>query len=500
MRKELRRIITASMALGSSARFIVSLFAFSLFFLLPTFLHAHGIQEVRYSPPIPGWLFLIGGGLAVALSFVLIHLRSAHHKPVSGYARLHIRFGPGLRFLGHLLSAMGLLLGGLVLAGRFLGDPRSEDTLPSVLVWSGWWIGLAWLTLMIGNAWPALDPWNTLRRIYGRWFARPLSLGLRFPAFLSAWPAVLLFTGFIWFELGWFQASEAEGVVTVFLIFTGWLWVGMAVFKPEDWWDNANPFARYFRVLGRFGPLEKRGIHIEARIPGTALHDTRLGNSSEAIFVIVVLFAVTFDGFVATPEWWVLLRRMMLKSFEILPKGIAFHASFLFAILVGAATFGSAYFLVCRIMSHFSDGLRKTREIARDFAMTLVPIAAAYHIAHFIPAVPSRVTGLVQAMADPLSLGWHLFGWHSFKWDVKWTPETAGIIWVAQTGLIVLGHIVSIWSAHRRALILIGDKSKASKVELPVAILMICYTVVSLWIISRPVLNEPLVPIPGLTR
>jgi hypothetical protein len=43
------------------------------------------------------------------------------------------------------------------------------------------------------------------------------------------------------------------------------------------------------------------------------------------------------------------------------------------------------------------------------------------------------------------------------------------------------------------------DKSMAARVELPMAILMIGYTVISLWIISRPVLNNPLVPLPGIT-
>ncbi|MFQ5692473.1 MAG: hypothetical protein ACE5IM_05445, partial [Nitrospinota bacterium] len=47
-----------------------------LVWLFPGLLHAHGVQEARYSPPIPGWLFLVGGGLAVALSFVLVSLRA----------------------------------------------------------------------------------------------------------------------------------------------------------------------------------------------------------------------------------------------------------------------------------------------------------------------------------------------------------------------------------------------------------------------------------------
>ncbi len=473
--------------------------ALPLLFAFPTPLHAHGIQEVRYSPPIPGWLFLIGGGLVVALSFVFIILRPDRGAGSPGYSRREIPAGRGARSSGRLLSGAGLLLAALILAGGFIGDTRSEDSLPPVLVWTGWWMGLTWLTLVIGNAWPALDPWNTVRRFFGRRMRRPLSLGLPYPAWLSAWPAVLLLLGFVWFELAWFQARGGGGVVNYFLLFTAWLWAGMAVFDPESWWKNANPYTRFFQVLGKFSPLEKRGDRIEVRIPGTALQASRLGHASEAVFVIVVLFAVTFDGFVATPEWWVILRRMMLKAFGILPRSLAFHASFLFAILAGAVLFSAAYFTVCGVMSRLSRGKRRTAEVAGEFAMTLIPIAAAYHIAHFIPAVPGRVTRLVQAVSDPYGLGWNVFGWHAFKWDVQWTPEIAGVIWVIQTALIVLGHIASIWSSHRKALAIFKEKSMAAKVELPMALLMICYTVISLWIISRPVLNGPLVPLPGIT-
>ncbi len=470
-----------------------------LLFTFPTPLHAHGIQEARYSPPIPGWLFLIGGGLVVALSFVFINLLPDRKAGSPGYRRREIPVGRGIRSLGHLLSGIGLILACLILVGGFVGDTRSEDSLPPVLIWTVWWMGLTWLTLIIGNAWPALDPWNTVRRVFGRWINRPLSLGLPYPAWLSAWPAVLLLLGFIWFELGWFQAQGAGGGVNYFLLFTAWLWAGMAIFDPKSWWENANPYTRFFRVLGNFSSLEKRGDRIEIRIPGTALQASRLGHTSEAVFVIVVLFAVTFDGFVATPEWWVILRRMMLKSFEILPRGLAFHASFLFAILAGAVLFSAAYFTICGIMSRRSHGARKTTEVAGDFAMTLIPIAAAYHIAHFIPAVPARVTRLAQAISDPYGLGWNVFGWHTFKWDFQWTSEIAGVIWVIQTTLIVLGHIASIWSSHRKALAIFKKKGIAAKVELPMALLMIGYTVISLWIISRPVLNDPLVPLPGIT-
>ena len=472
---------------------------FALSILFPNHLSAHGIQEIRYSPPIPGWLFLIAGGLIVALSFLLVNLRTFKWEKESGYSRILISKKTGITIVGYLLSLAGILLAGLVLATRFLGNPWSEDSLASVLIWTGWWMGLTWITLIVGNAWPSLDPWNTLRRIFGKGLGLSFSVRLGYPKFLGAWPAVFALTAFIWFELGWLQAGEPQAIINVFLTFTAWLWIGMAIFEPDIWWKNANPFSRFFEVLGRFAPIEKRKENLEIRMPGSALHESKLSHPSESIFVILVLFAVTFDGFVATPEWWVLLRKMMLQSFKILPKGVAFHVSFLIAILVGMGIFSVFYWLVCRWMARLTNWKWKPWELAGNFTMTLVPIAAAYHIAHFIPAIPSRTTQMVRAASDPFAYGWNLFGWHNFEWTTAWTPETAGIIWIIQTGLIVLGHIASIISAHWRAINLFEDRKSATRVELPMALLMIAYTAVSLWIISRPVLNEPLVPLPGLT-
>lgn len=472
---------------------------FILGILFPEILCAHGIQEVRYSPPIPGWLFLIAGGLTVALSFLLVNLRISQGGKKSGYSRILIAEKTGITIVEYLLSLAGLLLAGLILAGRFFGNPWSEDALASVLIWTGWWMGLTWITLIVGNAWPFLDPWNTLRQIFRNRMGFSLSLRLDYPKFLGAWPSVFALTAFIWFELGWLQAGEPQAIINVFLIFTVWLWVGMAIFVPDIWWKNANPFSRFFEVLGRFAPIEKRKNDLEIRIPGSALHESQLSHPSESIFIILVLFAVTFDGFVATPEWWVLLRKMMLQSFKVLPKGFAFHVSFLIAILAGIGIFSAFYWLVCRWMARLTNWRWKPWELAGNFTMTLIPIAAAYHIAHFIPAIPGRTTQMVRAASDPFSYGWNLFGWHNFEWTTAWTPETAGIIWIIQTGLIVLGHIASIISAHWRAINLFEDRKLATRAELPMALLMIAYTAVSLWIISRPVLNEPLVPLPGLT-
>ncbi|MFQ5693148.1 MAG: hypothetical protein ACE5IM_08915, partial [Nitrospinota bacterium] len=104
-----------------------------------------------------------------------------------------------------------------------------------------------------------------------------------------------------------------------------------------------------------------------------------------------------------------------------------------------------------------------------------------------------------NTVSDPFGLGWNLFGTAHFSWKIKWTPDSAGVLWVVQTGLIVAGHIFSIWSAHKRALAWFKTRGRAVRVEFPMAGLMVAYTVISLWIISRPVLSKPLVSLPGIS-
>ena len=53
--------------------------------------------------------------------------------------------------------------------------------------------------------------------------------------------------------------------------------------------------------------------------------------------------------------------------------------------------------------------------------------------------------------------------------------------------VIVLAHIVAVLLAQLKSLNLYSDHSVALKSQLPMLALMVIYTVVSLWIVSRPI-------------
>ena len=53
--------------------------------------------------------------------------------------------------------------------------------------------------------------------------------------------------------------------------------------------------------------------------------------------------------------------------------------------------------------------------------------------------------------------------------------------------LIVVGHVIAVVAAHRVALVRSETASQARRMHSPLVVLMVGYTVLSLWIISRPI-------------
>jgi len=74
----------------------------------------------------------------------------------------------------------------------------------------------------------------------------------------------------------------------------------------------------------------------------------------------------------------------------------------------------------------------------------------------------------------------------------------AGVIWHTQVGLILGGHIVSVYLAHVEALKVFGSSRKAALSQVPLLLLMVLLTTIGLWILSLPIAaGQVLLPTPG---
>jgi len=89
-------------------------------------------------------------------------------------------------------------------------------------------------------------------------------------------------------------------------------------------------------------------------------------------------------------------------------------------------------------------------------------------------------------LSDPLNLGWDLFGWRGREIDIALVD--ARFIWLSAVGSIIIGHVAAIFLAHQEAL---RDSSgwTAVRRRWPMSILMVVYTMLSLWILSQPIIE-----------
>ena len=63
--------------------------------------------------------------------------------------------------------------------------------------------------------------------------------------------------------------------------------------------------------------------------------------------------------------------------------------------------------------------------------------------------------------------------------------------WYMAVLAIVVGHIFAVYIAHKIAFRTIRDRAKALSSQFPMLLLMIGYTMISLWIIAQPITLEP---------
>jgi hypothetical protein len=125
--------------------------------------------------------------------------------------------------------------------------------------------------------------------------------------------------------------------------------------------------------------------------------------------------------------------------------------------------------------------------LARRFAFSLVPIAIAYNVAHYLSFLLIQGQYLIPLASDPLGRGWNLLGTAGYRVNIA--VIGARFEWYAAVSVIVLGHITAVWHAHRTAQHAIAAPRQALASQYPMTALMVAYTVTSLSILAAPVVE-----------
>ena len=142
-----------------------------------------------------------------------------------------------------------------------------------------------------------------------------------------------------------------------------------------------------------------------------------------------------------------------------------------------------------RILLGLTGGIAayKAGELARLFVPTLLPIAFAYHVAHYLSYLLVAGQVVIPLASDPFGHGWDLFGTAHYKIAVDIVG--ARFAWYTAVVVIVLGHVLAMYVAHRLALVRFSGTRTARLSQYPLAALMVAYTMVSLWILAQPIVE-----------
>ena len=119
-------------------------------------------------------------------------------------------------------------------------------------------------------------------------------------------------------------------------------------------------------------------------------------------------------------------------------------------LVVFWALFFGAYLAVNAIMSAAVQYRRSTWDSARSLALTLVPIAIAYSLAHYLIYLLIQGQYIVPLLSDPFGYGWDLFGTAGYRVDIGIVG--ARFAWYAAVTAIVVGHIAAVYLAHTRSM------------------------------------------------
>ena len=111
-------------------------------------------------------------------------------------------------------------------------------------------------------------------------------------------------------------------------------------------------------------------------------------------------------------------------------------------------------------------------------------LAIAYHLAHYLSYLLITGQYFIPRVSDPFGYGWDLFGTADYKIDIG--QLSARVAWYLAVTFVVLGHVFAVYVAHVVARRTFGGGRAALLSQVPMVVLMVLYTMVSLWILAQP--------------
>jgi hypothetical protein len=428
---------------------------------------AHEIAGSRFDAPLP--LPLLFGGAGVVVAATAGWVARADVDP--GDRSLVERTFPAAPRWRHVLRATGLAGFVAILWYGVAGTQAAADNPATLFAWAGALKGVAITAVLVGSPWTALSPWRTVYEGFVLLESRDLG-PLTYPSWLGVWPATGGFVIVVGLTENISEIPQSPRLTAGLLaVYAATMLLGGVVFGRE-FFERADALEVLYTLLGRVSPLGWRETGVAVRSPAAACARV-YDHSGGDVFVVAAVYTVSFDGFASTPEY---------QTLALAARDVVGGPAALLLYVLGLLGFVVAYRAVTGLVDLIGDAetgateqpsAGRVRAAAGAFAPTVVPIAAAYEVAHNYPFVARNCSQLLSVLAGVET---ELLGWLSVP-----------AFWYSQVVLVVAGHVLAVAAAHRVAVRRYGDR--ALRAHLPLVVLMVGYTMLSLWIVSRPIVG-----------
>ena len=447
----------------------------------PALAHATGQSFVALLPTGP---YMAVGVMIVALSILLLwflpHRSLDKLLPDVSVGRLAIR---GVR-TGALQNASSFAMFLWFCWLLYAGYAGTRDPLENPLVlgfWVAFWMAALMVQGLIFNLWEWISPW--------RWLVRPI-IRLRgagkftLPWSFGAWPAVILLLCFSAFTLADPAPDDPARLASIGLAYLFITIAGMMLCGPRRWLAQVEFFTVVMTLFGRLAPWGMRARHIRLGWHGWQLGQGLSMRPGLPVFILVLLGTGSFDGFNETFVW--------LDFIGINPLAFPGRSAVVIPVICGLAAGNvilvTAFAMLLLMGDRIAGERHGTSQLVATFAPTILPIALAYHTAHYLPSLLVDGQYVLAALNDPFNSGANLLGRDGAYVTTGFFNhrETMRVIWLSQALIIVCGHVLAVVLAHAQALHVYRNLQRAFIAGMPLAIFMILYTWLGLWLLAAP--------------
>ena len=403
----------------------------------------HGIGSVG-DLPIPFETVLNVSAWVIILTFVFLKISWKKSVLVQKEVIVEQR----QPWLGKIFGVFILSL--LILPG-LIGNEEAKTSITPLIIWVFLWIGVPVLGLVFGDIYSKFNPLSIIPSPEKK------------PS--TVWFAAALFLGLTWFELVWRKPGNPTHIGIVFILLMLITTVTRIIFSKASIEVDPLHLLHHLYAKLRFTlskPIYKNMLENIANLSNF---------KGMEYFILLMIGTVTYDGLRGTTFWYNLFGSSTL---DITFSTFAFFG--INIIIIGS------YRFACWFALKVSGEKQDLNNISLLFGHTMLPIAFAYHVTHYLSLLLYESQTILYRLNDPYGIGWNLFGINDVSINYFLTPVA---LWGIQVFVTLAGHMLSVVLAHDLAIKLFGHQ-QSDKTQYIFLLITVGLTLQALFVLSVP--------------